>query len=108
MISRFADSVDLAREAAGSIGLGGGAADAESHETEGNPYVQGRTVNVLNPQVALFFLAFLPAFAPEAASALGMFVLGALYAVITAVYLGSACSRGRWAAGGPGSSAPPA
>ncbi|QLD89381.1 Na+/H+ antiporter NhaC family protein [Natronomonas salina] len=28
VISRFADSVDLAREAAGSLGLGGGAADA--------------------------------------------------------------------------------
>lgn len=64
-------------------------ADADVHETEGNPYVQGLTVNVLNPQVALFFLAFLPGFAPEAAPALGMLVLGALYAVITAVYLGA-------------------
>ena len=64
-------------------------ADADVHGTDGNPYVQGLTVNVLNPQVALFFLAFLPGFAPETAPALGMLVLGALYAVITAVYLGA-------------------
>lgn len=56
--------------------------------TEGNPYLQGLTVNVLNPQVALFFLAFLPGFAPEGSPALGMFLLGCLYAAITALYLG--------------------
>lgn len=63
-------------------------ASTDGHETGGDPYIQGLTVNVLNPQVALFFLAFLPGFAPETAPARGMFVLGALYALITAVYLG--------------------
>lgn len=65
------------------------AAETEAHEPDGDPYVQGLTVNVLNPQVALFFLAFLPGFAPEDAPALGMVILGGLYAAITAVYLGA-------------------
>ena len=60
----------------------------EARDLEGSPYLQGLTVNVLNPQVALFFLAFLPGFAPESAPAAGMVVLGALYALVTAVYLG--------------------
>jgi threonine/homoserine/homoserine lactone efflux protein len=65
------------------------AADDDTREAaEGRPYLQGLAVNVLNPQVALFFLAFLPGFAPEANPAAGMLVLGALYAAITAVYLG--------------------
>ncbi len=64
------------------------AADDGTRATDGNPYLQGLTVNVLNPQVALFFLAFLPGFAPDARPALGMLVLGALYAAITALYLG--------------------
>jgi threonine/homoserine/homoserine lactone efflux protein len=64
------------------------AAEHEGHDPDGNPYVQGLTVNVLNPQVALFFLAFLPGFAPETAPAAGMFVLGGLYAAITSLYLG--------------------
>ncbi len=61
---------------------------SERHETTGNPYVQGLTVNLLNPQVALFFLAFLPGFTPETAPAVGMILLGGLYAVLTALYLG--------------------
>jgi threonine/homoserine/homoserine lactone efflux protein len=60
----------------------------ETRDTGGNPYLQGLAVNVLNPQVALFFLAFLPGFAPESAPAVGMVLLGALYAAITALYLG--------------------
>jgi threonine/homoserine/homoserine lactone efflux protein len=64
------------------------AGHADAHEAEGNPYVQGLAVNVLNPQVALFFLAFLPGFAPDSAPAVGMLLLGAIYAVITALYLG--------------------
>ena len=60
----------------------------DARETDGNPYLQGLTVNVLNPQVALFFLAFLPGFAPDSAPAAGMVLLGALYAAITAAYLG--------------------
>ena len=61
---------------------------AEARDLDGSPYLQGLTINVLNPQVALFFLAFLPGFAPESAPAVGMVVLGALYALVTAVYLG--------------------
>jgi threonine/homoserine/homoserine lactone efflux protein len=63
--------------------------EIEARDAEGNPYLQGLTVNVLNPQVALFFLAFLPGFAPDSAPAAGMVLLGALYAVLTAMYLGS-------------------
>lgn len=65
------------------------AGDDAVREGDGNPYLQGLTVNVLNPQVALFFLAFLPGFAPESAPAIGMLILGAIYAAITAIYLGS-------------------
>ena len=68
--------------------LGSSTADAEARGTDGNPYRQGLTVNVLNPQVALFFLAFLPGFAPASNPAVGMSLLGVLYAAITAVYLG--------------------
>jgi threonine/homoserine/homoserine lactone efflux protein len=63
------------------------AADDSPRTTDGSPYVQGLTVNVLNPQVALFFLAFLPGFAPESRPALGMLLLGTLYAAITGLYL---------------------
>ena len=62
--------------------------EVEARETDGDPYLQGLTVNVLNPQVALFFLAFLPGFAPDSAPAVGMVLLGALYAAVTATYLG--------------------
>ena len=62
--------------------------EVEARDTGGNPYFQGLAVNVLNPQVALFFLAFLPGFAPESAPAVGMVLLGALYAALTALYLG--------------------
>jgi threonine/homoserine/homoserine lactone efflux protein len=51
---------------------------------------RGVLVNALNPKVALFFLAFLPGFAgsgPDAPTRMAL--LGALYALVTAVYLSS-------------------
>jgi threonine/homoserine/homoserine lactone efflux protein len=59
--------------------------DLSTPDAEGG-FRQGVLVNVLNPKVALFFLAFLPGFG----SSTGEFaLLGALYALLTALYLGA-------------------
>lgn len=60
--------------------------DPDEHAT--GAYLRGVTVNVLNPKVALFFLAFLPGFAPDG-SATTMLALGTIYAALTLVYLGT-------------------
>ncbi len=61
----------------------GGLSVDDSTATES--FRQGLVTNVLNPKVALFFLAFLPQFG----TGVELLPLGALYAVITAAYLGA-------------------
>jgi len=63
---------------------GGRAPDLEPGNGEKDAwrlYRQGLTINLLNPKIALFFLAFLPQFATGEGSpvALQMFLLGALF-----------------------------
>lgn len=64
-----------------------GAASAETPPT--NPFAEAVAVNVLNPQVALFFLAFLPQFVEGAWIELQLTLLGAIYAALTVAYLGT-------------------
>ena len=65
--------------------------------------------NVLNPKVALFFLAFLPQFvSPDVGSAvLQMFVLGAIFALLGLLFLGFVAyfsgTLGDWLGSRPGS-----
>jgi threonine/homoserine/homoserine lactone efflux protein len=62
---------------------GSGSLDATA--TAASSFRHGLVTNVLNPKVALFFLAFLPQFG----RGVELLPLGALYAALTAVYLGS-------------------
>lgn len=76
--------VQTLRGAGGGIEVEpGGAGDAASA-----PFRQGAAVNLLNPKVAIFFLAFLPGFAGDGGATRLVF-LGVTYAVLTAVYLGA-------------------
>ncbi|OYR39737.1 LysE family translocator [Halorubrum sp. Hd13] len=66
-------------------------AESDRPSPAGGGVREGFLVNALNPQVALFFLAFLPGFAAGGAGGDGgtsIAVLGATYAALTALYLG--------------------
>jgi threonine/homoserine/homoserine lactone efflux protein len=52
-------------------------------------YGRGVAVNVLNPKVLVFFLAFLPQFAGEGAAPVVVLGLGGWYAALTMGYLGA-------------------
>lgn len=55
----------------------------------GGPYRAGFLVNATNPKVAIFFLAFLPAFATGNSDTwLQLLALGATYSVLSGLYLG--------------------
>jgi threonine/homoserine/homoserine lactone efflux protein len=51
-------------------------------------FAGGLLVNVLNPKVALFFLAFLPQFRPRNPPLADFAALGAIYAGLSLAYLG--------------------
>lgn len=61
--------------------------DAGTEYTPAESYRQALTINVLNPKVAVFFLAFLPQFVrPGGDFALQILALGAVFATLGFVY----------------------
>ncbi|RQH00878.1 LysE family translocator [Natrarchaeobius oligotrophus] len=65
-------------------------ADVIGEPTEtSNPFLEAITVNVLNPQVAIFFLAFLPQFVSGDWIEAQLTLLGGIYAALTMLYLGT-------------------
>jgi threonine/homoserine/homoserine lactone efflux protein len=104
--------VQAIRNDAFDTGTSGGGSGVGAAAT--GSFRRGVLVNVLNPKVALFFLAFLPGFAgsgPDAPARMAL--LGATYAGLTAVYLGvvavasgrvgralSSATRVHWLGGG--------
>lgn len=62
-------------------------ANASSALGPGRLYLRGVIMNVTNPKVAIFFLAFLPQFAEPSLGPLGpqIIVLGALFMVVTLI-----------------------
>jgi len=84
----------LARGTGAAIGTRGIADEDEDGSsrpwpTDGTPgaYLQGVAVNVLNPKVLVFFLAFLPQFAGP--DTVDLAAHGGWYAVLTMTYLGA-------------------
>ena len=66
------------------------AADAHGDTSKGALYARGILMNVTNPKVAIFFLAFLPQFANPARGALTaqIFMLGAAFMLATLIVFG--------------------
>jgi len=83
-VVRLAGAAYLCYLGVATLRDGDGGLDVDD-STPTNSFRQGLVTNVLNPKVALFFLAFLPQFG----AGLELLPLGALYAAITAAYLGA-------------------